>query len=157
MELKFENFLDIPGNSEEFPVCSENFKQVHIQKISCLDKKKFNIKRFLNTSAKTGIVSTKIMKTSKGISQENQILTGKSLMVEGKVIQNLEYISKDAYQHVNITDFYIPFSTFIILGKEFDDHSKFKVTPYIENLHIRQISERKVFQSILLTLDVTAF
>lgn len=155
MGSKFENFIELSGNIEEFPSWSENFKQVHIQKTSYLDKKNPNIKEFLRTSVKPEILHTKIIKTSKGSSQENQILTGLNLIVEGKMIQNLEYIPKDTLKSIHVTQLAIPFSTCIVLGKAFDYYSKLKVTPYIEDIYVRRIMERKIFQSILLTIDVT--
>ncbi|MCT4605594.1 MAG: hypothetical protein N4A64_05710 [Marinisporobacter sp.] len=155
MGAKLENSIEISGNIEEFPYWSENFKQVHIQKTSYLGKKDPNIKEFLRTSVKPEVIHTKIIKTSIGRSQENQILTGFNLIVEGKLTQNLEYIPKDTLKSVHVTQLYIPFSTCIVLGKAFDYYSKLKVIPYVEDLYVRRIMERKIFQSILLTLDVT--
>ncbi|MBF8984565.1 DUF3794 domain-containing protein [Lutibacter sp. B2] len=155
MGLKAENFIEVAGVSEELPTRAKNFKEVHIQEISYLDVKKTDMQDLLRTFAKVEIINTKMMNTPKGISQDGQILTGMKLLVEGRIIQKIEYIANNISQPVYETHFYIPFSTYVILGKEFNYYSKVEVTPYIEDIYIRQISERKIFQSILLALDVS--
>lgn len=154
MELKLENSIEIWGEEKELPCDSENFKSIHIQKIAYINNKSPKIKRLLHTYVKPEILNTKICKTVKGTSQENQTLTGLKLNIDGKIIQNIEYIPKNMDQPIFIKNFIFPFSTFIILGKEFDYYSKVKVTPYIEDIYLRKIDEIKIYQSILLTLDV---
>ena len=154
MRLKGDELIEVVGVSEELPKWSTNFKEVHIQKISHIDIKKRDMEDILRTFANVEIINTEILNTPKGISQDGQILTGMKLLVEGRIVEKIKYVGKNVSQPVYETDFSIPFSTYVILGKEFDYYSKYKVTPYMEHIYIRQISERKIYQSILLALDV---
>ncbi len=154
MNSNLDNLIQFFGISETFPSYSDTFKQLHIQKVSCINSSLPDIHKILRVSSKTEILNSKIINTSKGISSEGQILTGNQLIVNGDIVQNLEYITNDSNTSVQATQFIIPFSTYIILDKEYIYDSKLKVVPYIEDIYVEQISKRKIFTSIMMILDV---
>ncbi|MCT4508390.1 MAG: DUF3794 domain-containing protein [Tepidibacter sp.] len=154
MNSELDNIVQTFGISQTFPSYSNTFKQLHTQKISYIDDSLPDIYKFLRTSASLEILNSKIISSSKGISSEGQILTGNQLIVNGNINQTLEYIANDIDKSIQATEFIIPFSTYIILNKQFLYDSKLKIVPYIEDIYINQISKRKFFISIMSIINV---
>lgn len=154
MNSELDNIVQIFGISQAFPSYSNTFKQLHTQKISYIDDSLPDIYKILRTSASLEILNSKIISSSKGISSEGQILTGNQLIVNGNINQTLEYIANDIDKSIQATEFIIPFSTYIILNKQFLYDSKLKIVPYIEDIYINPISKRKFFISIMSIINV---
>jgi len=152
--LNTDNLIEVSGLSQVYPSWCETFKHIHIKKMLYLAEIQPDIEKLLRTSVSVEIINSKIISSSKGISQENQTLTGFQIIIEGSIIQNIEYISNTIYHPVQVAKFDIPFSTFVTIEKSFIYDSKFKVVPYIEDVYINQISKRKLFSSSMITLNI---
>lgn len=156
MQSKLENLIEISGISDTFPSWSKTFKQLHLQEFFKLDPLNPDIQELLRTFVKAKILNTRIIKTSKGISREHQALTELQLIIKGEIIENIEYLTNNIDDSLYVAQLTRPFCTSIILGKEFTLDSKLMVTPYIEDLYIKQISNRKLFNSVMFSLHVTS-
>lgn len=77
-------------------------------------------------------------------------------MVRGKLIQKIEYIASNAIQSVHAAEFESLFSNYIVLDDCIEASFPLTVTPYIEDIYIRQVDKRRVFKNIMLFIDVSS-
>lgn len=154
MKKFYEEMIEINGVSKIFPSNSKNFKQLQIQDTFILPVEKAGIKWILRISDKVNISEKYLIETSQATSVEHQNLTGKKVMLEGELIQKIEYVANEATQSVNVSHSIVPFSTSVVLEKDFDMNSNIVVTPYIEDIFVKQIDERTILKNILVLLDV---
>lgn len=74
-----DNLIEVIGVSDNLPVYSRYFKQFQVHEICSIPTEKPDIEQILRLFVDVEILSTKIISTSQGISNEGQILTGKKL------------------------------------------------------------------------------
>lgn len=153
MKYQSEGMIEVSGISKEYPSNSKSFKQFQVQGILNLTEKKPDIECILRVSAKVKINKKRVINSPKGVSSEGQKLTGKKLVVEGELIQVIEYVACDAAQSVHSAHFNFPFSTYIVLDKTFEKESKIKIISYIEDIFLKLISKRKIFSNNMVLLD----
>lgn len=153
MKSIMEDLTLVYGITSMFPHGSRAFKQLQIQDIMEIPKQKPDVNQIVSIFVKVDIVKTHIIATTMGESYEGQVLSGRKLMVEGKMHQKLEYIADLADQPIHAAHFSIPFSTFIVLGKEIDCYSEFDVTGYVEDVYVRRLDNRKIFKNVLILLN----
>lgn len=149
-----EEMIEVIGVSKIFPSSSKNFKQFQIQDTFILPVENAGIKCILRVSHKININERYLIETSLATSVEHQNLTGKKVMVEGELIQKIEYVANDTTESVKAAHSIVPFSTFVVLEKDFDINSDIAVTPYIEDIFAKQINEGTVLMNTLVLLDV---
>lgn len=149
------DLIEVIGIDEELPKYSRYFKQFQVQEVCNIPNEKPDIEKILRLIVSVEIIFTKIISTSKGISNEGQKLTGIKLLVRGKLIQKLEYIATGPQQAVHAAEFENPFSTYIVLDECILNNGTFEVTPYIEDIYIKQIDKRSVFKNITIFLNVS--
>lgn len=145
--------FQIVGISKLFPHFSSNFKQLQVQNTFIVPEEKPDIESILCGSAYVNIKEKYIISTPKAVSIETQRLTGKKIIIEGEIIQKIEYIGNDKTQSVHAVHFITLFSSYIILNENLDTESNIVVTPYIEDVYIKQLNTRKIFANIMLLLD----
>lgn len=148
------NLIEIHGIADMFPASSKAFKQFQVQETLCIPPQKPDMEQILSVHAKIEIAKTAVIETSCGVSFEGQILTGKKLVIEGKLHQKIEYVSDDPVQSVHAAHFVIPFSSYIVLGEHYNCNSEYEVSGYIEDIYIRQVGKRKIFKNVMLLLHV---
>ncbi|HEX9061048.1 MAG TPA: DUF3794 domain-containing protein [Clostridia bacterium] len=148
-----DNLIEIHGVSDMFPACSKAFKQFQIQETLCIPLQKPDMEQILSVHAGIEITRTTVIQTSNGISFEGQILTGKKLIVEGKLHQKIEYVADDKVQSVHAAHFTSPFSSYIVLGEHFNCSLEYEVQGYIEDIYIKQVGKRKMFKNIMILLN----
>ena len=155
MELKNKYTVEISGISKNFPSFSCTFKQFSLQYYSYLESSKPNISHIVRVSNSIKIDNSSLIKTSHGISQEGQVMTGVKVSIHGEVIQNIEYISDYNNRSINSTQLTFPFHTFIVLDHEPFSVSELKIDPYIEDVFIEKICDRKIYSSFLILLNIS--
>lgn len=141
------------GVANVFPCGSRAFKQLQIQDILTIPSQKPDVEQVVSVSVNVEITKTYVINTASGRSWEGQIITGRKLVVEGKIHQKLEYVAELPAQPIHAAHFCMPFSTFIVLGKEIECYTEFEVHGYIEDIFVKKIDNRRIFKNILFLLN----
>lgn len=141
----------------DFPKYPTSFKQFTVEENLEIPSVKPDIEQIVRVSAKVVITDTKIIMTPVSISYEGQKLTGRKLIVEGELIQKIEYVADEPTQAVHAAHFTVPFSTYIVLdvgtcAGQYSDGDIVKVVPYIEDIYVQQIDKRTLFKNVVLFL-----
>ncbi len=96
---------------------------------------------------------------------EGKLLTGRKLIVEGELCQTITFIAARCEQPVHTARFIIPFSAFIVIPKTvrvwFKDKEQevdslniiFQVNTCLEDVFVKKITPREVFDNVLLLLQ----
>jgi hypothetical protein len=145
--------MELSGISSEFPSNSKSFKEFQLQEILYLPCEKPDIESILRTTADVKINKSHMILTPASTSYESLKLTGKKLIIEGELNHKIEYTANDISQSVHSSHFHVTFSTYIVLDESFNSEPNFVVTPYIEDIYIKQLGKRQIFQNALLLLD----
>lgn len=147
------NLIEYSGIADILPIAPVNFKQLSVQETVCLPIAKPDIEQIVKIIVQASITSTRVIVTPIGTSAEGQKLTGFKLVVEGSMLQKIEYVADEPTQSVHAAHFDIPFSTFIVLPATFVIGSRVQVDAYIEDVFAQQTSKRCIFKNITLLLD----
>lgn len=145
-------FIEVSGLADTLPVNPINFKQFSVQETLTIPPFEPDMEQILCFTAKVIIKCTRVINTPVGTSVEGQILTGKKLIVEGAILQKVEYIAAESTQPVHAAHFNIPLSTFIVLPAEYSD-APIKVTGYIEDIVVQILDKRNIFKNVTILLD----
>lgn len=100
------------------------------------------------------IIDLNLIETICGVSYEGKILTGKKLIVNGFLKQFVEYVALNSEQSVHAAEFNIPFSTFIIVPKNFVLNKTVNIQTYIEDIFYQLLDKRTIFKNTTLFLEV---
>jgi hypothetical protein len=130
-----------------------NFKQLVVDETVCIPSQKPDAEDIVNVLVDVEIIATHVIKTTKGTSQEGQVLTGYKLIIEGMLHQKVEYIADEQTQSVHAAEFNVPFSSFIILPENFNEGSTVNVEAYVEDVFYKLISPRCIFKNVTLRLE----
>lgn len=130
------------------------FKQAVIQREVILSEEKPDIGQILKVMAEIEIKETKIVKTTKGISEEGIVLTGKKLFVEGEIRQKIEYVSKAPLMTLHGEYITTPFVQFIVIPEEIKTGKLIDAAGYIVDMNIKPIDDRSFFNSITILITV---
>lgn len=150
-----KGLIDYSGiaSPQDFPPSPTSFKQLTVQEDLMLPAVNPNIEQIAKVMAEVKIIHTRIIETPISVSYEGEILTGRKLLVEGEIFIKTEYVADESTQSVHASHFQVPFSTYIILDICYTDDAIVTVVPYIEDIYVQKINERKFFNSIVLFLD----
>lgn len=140
------------SNIVETELSSPNFKQISVDETLTVPDVKPDIEDIVNVIVDVSIISTKVIRTIKSTSYENQILTGYKLIVSGVLEQKIEYIADEPKQTVHATEFVVPFSTFIVLPENFKMGSNVEVKCEIEDVYSQKLDKRTIFKNVTLRL-----
>ncbi|EJO5349532.1 DUF3794 domain-containing protein [Clostridium botulinum] len=147
------NFIEIEGiNSNCIPESVSAFKQFNVEETVCLPRVKPDMEQILKVIADVEIKNTRVIKTPAGTSLEGQVLTGWKLIIEGKVNQKVQYVADLPEQPSHVAHFSVPFSTFLVLPEDFVMGTPVSVTPFLEDIYVKQIDKRCIFKNITLLL-----
>jgi hypothetical protein len=124
------------------------FKQLTVSERLELPEEKPDIEQIIKIIAQVEITSTRVIRTPVGQSLEGQILSGFKLIVEGEVIQKIEYVADECSQAVHAAHFETPFTTFIVLPASYCIGAPVPVTPYMEDISIELVDKRSIFKNI---------
>lgn len=94
------------------------------------------------------IDSTRVIKTPEGISRDGLLLSGKCLVIEGGVVQNIEYLAAEQCYKVYAEHFIIPFNSHIILPKEFKTGTPLTTSGYLEEIFTEIQDSRTIYENI---------
>lgn len=95
---------------------------------------------------------------------EGKLLTGRKLIVEGQICQQIEYTANESAQPVHSVEFFVPFSSYIVVPRtvtltvgtepvEFDSLDvNFDVNACLEDIRACLLDERRILKQVTLML-----
>jgi len=153
MRSNLGSLVDFSGVSCMFPVDSKAFTQVCVNLDINISTSQLGIEQVLHVTAGVKILKTSMLPTPRAVSHGGQALTGLMLIAEGHVEIKVEYMADDAAESISTTNFTETFSTYLILDERFTYDSEAIVSPYIEDIYIRQINKRRLCGCVMFLLD----
>lgn len=148
-----EKLISVYGLSEVFPQDSKAFTELHWQDAAEFSAQKPDAEQLVSISVNVEITRSDCFYTSAGSSCEGRVLTGKKLIVEGKINQKIEYVAAAENQPVYVADLSAPFSTWIGLNPDCQAHQDFEVTAYVEDISARLLDKRRIFRNLLFLVN----
>lgn len=83
---------------------------------------------------------------------ENEQSTGKKLVVEGSLKQEIVYVANKAEQSLHSVEFTVPFSTYIVVERSVNLSDKFEVEIFIEDIFVKKAGLKTIFKNIAIFL-----
>lgn len=150
-------------NSDIFPSTAQYFKEELVTEMLSIPTQKPDMERILNVLVDPKIVSTRLVQTEEGYSNEGQRLAGYKLVVELNIREKVTYVADEETQSVHAAHFEKMKSIFIVLPKEINGvptcdlfrADRIMVTPYIEAVKTRMLDARTIYKCMLLFVDIT--
>jgi hypothetical protein len=144
------------------PIMPTYFTQEMICEMINIDPKKLDIERILDISVWPEIESMKLINTVRGTSNEGQILSGVSLVVEVKVKEKITYIAceptqmvqVDYHENLKIINIVVPSE---VNGRNIYDlvrSGRISVTPYVEGVKFTKMNSKSINLCMMLLVDV---
>lgn len=155
MASNVKNLIEISGIADSLPISPTIFKQFTVQETLVLPEAKPDIEQIVKVIAQIEIDCVKVIRTTTGISLEGQMLTGFKAIVEGEIVQKIEYVADECTQSVHAAHFSVPFSTFIVLPDTYILGTPVTVKGYIEDIFVEKIDKRSIFKNVILLLNAT--
>ncbi|MBN1040238.1 DUF11 domain-containing protein [Clostridium botulinum] len=134
---------------------SSTFKELCLDGLLVVPCPKLDIEEINELIADVKITNYHVIKTVRGVSDENRRLTGYKLIINGLLTQTLEYTANDVVQSVHSSYFERKFSTFIILPEDFQVGTGIRITGNVEDVYCSQLNSREIFSNVTLLLDAT--
>ena len=130
------------------------WNQISLSKICTLPMDKPDIIQILSVNSKIKVINQKVIDTPKSDipNLNNLSLTGKKLIINGLLIQNINYISKTDSQEVISSDIIIPLSSYIMLPKDYPCYNKFNLCLCLEDINLCALNNRQIFSSATIFL-----
>lgn len=127
------------------------FKQIMLNKKLCLPCSNPSIEDVDNVVAEVKIDNSYVIKTTKGISYENQRLTNGKLIIHGTVDVSLLYTGLKEDQQLHSVREEYPFSSFIVLPMNYDNEN-IEISAIIEDTTLNQLDDRCVEVGVVVLL-----
>ncbi|MCT4565397.1 MAG: DUF3794 domain-containing protein [Maledivibacter sp.] len=141
------------SNKEDFCLIKESFNHIFIQEDLIVLYPKPNIKKVIKVMTDISITDERVISTAVGTSLEGQVLTGKKIIIEGELVEQIEYACDDIKQSIYTACFKIPFCSYIVVPNNVTQNSVIEIRAYIEDIFIQKIDERKLFLNGILLLE----
>lgn len=142
----------VEGNMIKIEKTIATFKEININGDIYLKSNEPNIYEVASCEVEFVIVDNYTILSIENVSYENQILTGKKVIVNGLVRERIEYISDNELKTVYILFREYPLSTFMIIPKD-KKESNMNFNVELESIYFRAVSNRKIFRDINLVLE----
>lgn len=153
MSAVFNDPIAITGLADFFPNNSKTFKQLQVEMTLEIPPEKPEIEHILHEIIDVNILETFVIETPCSKSHEGQILTGKKLIINGEILQKVEYVADNSTQSVHASEFSTKFSTYITLDDSNCKSYTYKVNAYVEDVYIKQLDRRRIFKNVTMLLD----
>ena len=132
----------------------ESFKQIILDsELNLPYKTEFPIE-IIDKFIDVEINRTEIIETIRGASCEGQILTGNKLLIDGTLHERIEYTELCSNQSVNVSEYNVPFNTFVVLPSCCTNTENITVESNVENFDIRVTNCSSLYQNVALLLKV---
>ncbi len=151
------DFIDIVGlcdwSDENLPPHSA-WTEISVPETLVVPRQKPNIEQVNSVTVCAKIIRKKVIVTPVANNPckenfEGKKLTGKKLIVEGELLQTVNYTAAVCEQSVHSAHFIVPFSAFIVVPC---DKKEFEVNVCVEDVFIKAITPREIFKNVTLLL-----
>lgn len=165
-----------PDNTTEVIKNFPYWKQMYVSETLQIPTVKPDIEQINSIVVSVSIISKKVIKTPRSYDDtgatpvaepnlEGKLLTGRKLIIEGQLCQQIEYTADEDSQPVHSVHFYVPFSSYIIvpLNVTLDNASgtqaydtydlDFDVNACIEDVGACIIDERTILKQVTLLIS----
>lgn len=165
-----------PSNTTAVISVYPYWKQMHITETLTIPEVKPDIEQINSISISVSVMKQKVITTPRTYDDtgvvpipepnlEGKLLTGRKLIVEGQLCQQIEYTADEPSQSVHSVHFYVPFSAFIVVPLEVTvttpsgtatlDSSKvnFDVSACVEDLSACIVDERTILKQVTLLVS----
>jgi hypothetical protein len=150
-----KGLIEYDGLTDCLPKYPLAFKEFTTEEEFEIPEAKPDIEQIVKVSARVNIIDTSVIKTPISMSLEGQKLSGWKLVVEGEILQKIEYVADEPTQKVHAVHNNKPFSSFIVLSPSYKAEDSVNVVPYIEDIFLMQRGKRKIYKSLTILLDTT--
>ena len=144
--LSFERF-NIKSNSLNIEKAMSLFKTMNINGEIEISESDPKILEVSNLIINPSILSYYPIETIKNRSYDNQILTGKKMIIEGIVEEKIEYIVDDEFSALYFIEKITPFSTFIVMPEN-NDYDNIDFECKTIDVYFTSIDSRTIFRDI---------
>lgn len=152
MECFVRNLIEYEGI--DFKTSKYNnmssFKQTTIDLNLELPLNKPEIDHLIKIFIKKEIIKYKVVKTPIGTSVEGQIITGNKLLVMGELALKINYVTSENIQSIHSFEVIVPFCEHIVLPINFKSINMVNPEIYIEDIYIKQKSNKSLFGNVTL-------
>ncbi len=153
-----KGLIEIVGISNNLPTDPTDFIEIILEEDLTIPEQKPDVEQIVKVIANAEILATNVVTTpvvNDGASPllDGDFLTGFILTIEGVICQKVQYVADEPEQSVHSAHFNCPFSTFITLPTNLDPSGEIKVTPFIEDISIKQVNERELTKCVTLFLN----
>lgn len=151
----------------DLPKTPVYFAEIAIPETVVIPCAKPDIEDLVSIAVDAQVISSRLIETAVGTSNEGQILKGYKLIVELKLRQKIKYVADEPTQSIHAAHFEkVVSSIFVVLppsvtinGKTYTIQELFKqnrlaVTPYVEDIYGALRDKRTIFKNITILLDV---
>lgn len=127
-----------------------NFKEVIVSDYLMVPLQSPSVEEINSITEYTKISKSRVIKTSNIKSLEGQVLSGYALVLHGYVEQVIEYSSKESINTIHSINYNAPFSTIIILPRDFNVGDRIETDIIVSESHVNIVDERCVMSNITL-------
>lgn len=160
----------VPSNTTAVIRNYPYWKQMYISEILAIPAAKPGAEQINSVVVSVNILNKKVIRTPRSFDDagtepvalpnlEGRVLTGRKLIVEGQLCQQIEYEAEDG--DVHSVEFFVPFSSYIVVpleitigGATVDSLSvEFDVNACIEDITVCLLDERTISKQVTLLLN----
>ncbi|MCY6958955.1 hypothetical protein [Clostridium brassicae] len=156
------NLVEYIGIADTLPTSPKYFKELTVQENLVIPMQKPDIEQLLGVMVEAEVISTRVVETEKGISDEGQKLSGCKLIIELKLHEKVKYVADEPTQSVHVAEYESQYkSVFIVVPCEIDGtdvcelvrRNKMSVNVYIEDIYAEMIDCRNIFKNVTIFVD----
>ncbi|QHE54120.1 hypothetical protein [Pontibacillus sp. HMF3514] len=152
------------GVAQNLPENPIYFTQISIPEILTIPDQKPDIEELVSVTVQAEVAAYNLIDTPCMKSFEGQLLSGKKLILELKIIEKIVYVADEPTQTNHAAHFENTMkSIFIVVPQEIEgtsmeslfNQNRIEITPYIEDIYVLQRDKRTIFKNLTMLIDVT--
>ena len=156
------NASDVTETLNQYPY----WMQMYLPETLCIPAQKPDAESINSVNVAVKILGSKLVKTPSSLPLQNlegKIVTGRKLVIEGQLVQLVEYTANDVEQSVHSAHFYVPFSAYIVVPETItftlpddttvtvnSDNLEFQVNACVEDVSVQLLDERTILKRVTL-------
>lgn len=144
---------DDTSNSVSLQMNISTFKQMSIESYLVIPEVKPDIEAINTMTGTIDICNMNVIETPQSTSTEGQKLTGYKLIIRGTLNLVIEYTALSETQSVHSAHYSVPFSTFIILPKDYTIGRRIEIGSLVEDIYYNAIDIRKFFANTTVLIN----
>lgn len=157
------DLVEYIGIADSLPTNPKYFKELTVQEDLVIPMQKPDIEQLLGVMVEAEVISTRLIETERGLSDEGQNLSGCKLIIELKLHEKVKYVADEPTQSVHVAEYESQYkSVFVVVPCEIDGtdacelvrRNKMSVNVYIEDIYAEMVDCRNIFKNITLLVDV---